>query len=100
QRETVAAELQELGGARDRGCEQRRERDQFVLRQHAAEVVQAVKAERLADRIRGLEGELVGELLGTENDAVFLFQQGPKNATDRFVLGPGEHDARILQGGE
>ena len=52
------------------------QRRQLVFGNDAAEVVQAVKSERQADRIRGLECELVGLALGGEADRMLALEQG------------------------
>ena len=63
------------------------QRGDLVRRHDAAEIEQAVEAERPADRIGGLEREAVGERLGREADAVFALEQRPERAADRRVLG-------------
>src|ERR1700687_5501403 len=64
---------------------------------HLAKIEQSVKAEGLADRIRGLERKGVGRRFGRESYAVLAFEQRPKRAADRHVLGFCEDDARILK---
>ena len=96
-RHVVAAQLQELRRARDRGREGRDELGELIGWNHSAEIEQSVKAEGLADRIRGLECEGVGRRFGRESYAVLAFEQRPKRAADRLVLGFGENDARILK---
>ena len=93
----IAAQLQELRRARDLGREQPRKLHDFIGGHYAAEIEQAVKAERLADRIRDLEGKCIGERFRAEDDAVLALEQRPEGAADGFVLGSGELDPGILQ---
>src|SRR6266536_3328537 len=61
ERYAVAAELQQLRRARDPRRKPTRQLRDFLLRNDAAKVIQTMKAERLANRVRGLERECVGE---------------------------------------
>ncbi|TMH55590.1 MAG: hypothetical protein E6H53_16680 [Betaproteobacteria bacterium] len=56
-----------------------------------------MKAEGLAQWIRGLEGECVGERFRTEHDAVFMLEQGTESTADGLVLGACQPNARVLQ---
>ena len=96
-RHAVAAQLQELRRARDRGREGRDELCELIGWNDSAEIEQSVKPEGLADRIRGLERKGVGRRFGRESYAVLAFEQRPIRAADRLVLGLCENDARILK---
>src|SRR6516162_9929954 len=56
-----------------------------------------MKAKRLADRVRDLEGKVVGELFRGEDDAVLPLEQRPELSADRLVLCSVDLYARILQ---
>src|SRR5215470_7367036 len=100
ERDAIAAQLKQLRRARDGRREQPRHLGEFLRRYDATEVVQAVKAERPADRVRCLEGELIGERFRAEDDAAFLLEQGTERAADGLVLRAGQLDAIVLQGSE
>src|SRR5262249_59027371 len=100
EREAIAPELKQLRRTCDRGRERPRELCQLGGRDDPAEVVQTVEAEGLADRIRGLECECIGEPFGSEHDAVLPLEQRPAAARYRLVLVSVRHDPRILQSAE
>ena len=95
--DAVAQQLPELNRARDRIGKGRRQRGQLLLRHDAAEVVEAMEAERQALRIRRFEREAIGERLGRVADAVLALEQRAGGAPDRDVLGFVKLDAGVLQ---
>ena len=97
ERAAIAQQLKELRRARDRIGEKRTELGDLLRRHDAAEVVEPVKPERLADRIRSLERETVGQLLGGEADAVLALEQGAEVASDGRILVLHANDPRILE---
>ena len=68
ERDAIAQRASDLQRARDRVGECGRQRRELVRRHDAAEIEQAVEAERLADRIRRLERKPVGERLGRRSE--------------------------------
>ena len=78
ERDTVAQQLRRAAASADRVGESAAQRGELGRRHDAAEVEQAVEAERLADGIRGLEREAVGERLAGEADAVIALEQRPE----------------------
>ena len=86
-------------GERAIASEKRRgQRGDLVGRHGAAEVVQAVEAERLADRIRGLEREAVGQLLRCRRRMPYSRSSSGRCVRQIVVvLGLDELDARVLQ---
>src|SRR5262249_44808885 len=97
ERNAVAAELHELRRARNSRREQPRDFGELLRRYDATEVVQAMEPERLADRVRSLESELVGKRFGRESDAVLFLEQRTEAAADGLVLRPGKLHAVVLQ---
>ena len=93
----LSSRCAELRGTRDAVGKERRQRGQLGRRHDLPEIEQTVEAERLSDRIRGLEREPVGQRLAAEAYAVLAFEQRPERAADRRVLGLDEHDARVLR---
>src|SRR6185437_7362964 len=86
ERYAVAKELAELNGARDRVGKLRCERGQLGRRHDAAEIVETVKAERHAGRVRRFEGEAIRERLARITDAVVALEQRAERAADRDVF--------------
>ena len=96
-RDAVAQKLEELRRARNRGGKAGASAAISAGRHRAAEIEQAMKPERRADRIRRLERKTVGERLVGEANSVLALEHGRKRAADGRVLGFDERDARILQ---
>src|SRR6185312_344550 len=97
ERYAVAKELAELNGARDRVGKLRCERGQLGGRHDAAEIVETVKAERHAGRVRRFEREAIRERLARVTDAVVALEQRAERAADRDVFGLGELDSFVPQ---
>ena len=97
ERDAVAEQLGELRRARDGVGESGHERGQSVRLHRAAEVEQAVEAERLAHRIGGLERKAIRECGIAKADAVLTLEQIAKRSADGDILGLVELDARVLQ---
>ena len=97
ERDAVPKKLPELQRACDRVRKSRCKIRQLRLRYDATEIVEAVKAERHARRIRGLEGKAIGQRIVGEANAVFTLEQRPVRTPDRDVFRFGELDSRVLQ---